>query len=815
MKLLALRMSNFRQHVATELRFDPGITGIIGPNGSGKTTILEAVAYALYGWGRTSRELMLSLNPVGRPVLRVELEFELGRHHYRVSRGRANAELYLDGQSEAIATTPTAVADRIQRAMGMSREEFFRTYFTSQKELALMSGMAPGERARFLSKVLGYEKLKQAQDMIGERRRTLGGEIAGLKHGMADLEAIQRTIAEASARAESAIATVQSVEHRNTIAQSAFAMVTPRWALAQRNREKAQVLAAEIAVQEREESSHRSNLERVDAELVTIRESRSELSELQKRIEPLADLRDELAVLDELYREEGRRKTLAESDAALREELERLRGRHTRIERAPTVEEEVTEELEKKRAELEDAQGALEARRTEWVRERQNADTKLRDLRRQEEEIRKQRESVVSLGEEGVCPTCSRTLGESLHTVVEHLDEALETLTSDTKYYLMRFDQLSEMPPDVKELDARRRTLTTETGTLERKLARVQLAVQELGGLVRDITAKERRLEQMRHEIAAITLSFDAARYDQVRKEMALLAPLEAKAARLAGLVEREPSLVEQRDGYVRAVESVQSTLGTLRMRHRQMAFAAADYERIRVDYDHFAAEARKAEIALLTAQGDLRTAREALDTAQAAGEDARRRQATLAAREAERRLHEELDRAFNDIRARLNSELRPELSELATSFLRELVDSRTAEFELDERYEVAVLEDGVAKPVLSGGEEDLAYLVLRLAVSQMIAERSGQSFSLLILDEVFGSLDETRRFNVLDLLRRLGDRFEQVILITHIETVRDGLDNVITVRYDPGTASSVIDQEQAGSEREPQYEELATAGAA
>jgi hypothetical protein len=37
----------------------------------------------------------------------------------------------------------------------------------------------------------------------------------------------------------------------------------------------------------------------------------------------------------------------------------------------------------------------------------------------------------------------------------------------------------------------------------------------------------------------------------------------------------------------------------------------------------------------------------------------------------------------------------------------------------------------------------------------------------------------------------------------------------VITVRYDPGTASSVIDQEQAGSEREPQYEELATAGAA
>jgi DNA repair protein SbcC/Rad50 len=74
-----------------------------------------------------------------------------------------------------------------------------------------------------------------------------------------------------------------------------------------------------------------------------------------------------------------------------------------------------------------------------------------------------------------------------------------------------------------------------------------------------------------------------------------------------------------------------------------------------------------------------------------------------------------------------------------------------------------------------------------------MIAERAGQSFSLLILDEVFGSLDEARRFNVVELLRGLHDRFEQVILITHIEPVREGMDRVITVRYDPETGSSVV----------------------
>jgi exonuclease SbcC len=76
-----------------------------------------------------------------------------------------------------------------------------------------------------------------------------------------------------------------------------------------------------------------------------------------------------------------------------------------------------------------------------------------------------------------------------------------------------------------------------------------------------------------------------------------------------------------------------------------------------------------------------------------------------------------------------------------------------------------------------------------------MIAERAGQQFSLLVLDEVFGSLDESRRHNVVELLRRLQDRFEQVILITHIESVREGLDQVITVRYNEETGASVVTQ--------------------
>jgi exonuclease SbcC len=203
---------------------------------------------------------------------------------------------------------------------------------------------------------------------------------------------------------------------------------------------------------------------------------------------------------------------------------------------------------------------------------------------------------------------------------------------------------------------------------------------------------------------------------------------------------------------------------------------------------------ARAAELALVVVRGEAESARLGAETARRTATELEHMRGKLEALQHRKRLHDELDRAYSDLRTELNFQLRPELSEIASGFLAELTDGRYGELELDDQYNVVVLEEGVPKPVISGGEEDLANLVLRLAISQMIADRAGQNFSLLILDEVFGSLDESRRETVLELLRRLQDRFEQVILITHIETVRDGLDRVISVRYDESTGSSVVD---------------------
>jgi exonuclease SbcC len=798
-KLHRIQLQNFRQHADSVIAFDSGLTGVIGTNGSGKTTILEAIAWALYGNSATrgTRDSIRFSRAAPRSPVRVELDFELAGHRYRIVRRLTDAELYLDGASQPIANSITGVNELLQRRLGMSRSEFFNTYFTGQKELNVMAAMGPSERAQFLSRVLGYEKLRTAQTLVRDRRRLIAAEAAGLRAGMPDAEAVARLLADSEHRLAMARQAAANADRSRREREATLAELTPRWERAQKERDRLQELLGELRVAETEEAALAREADRVARELAAVAAARTELEALATELKPLAEVAEEFQRYERLAREEGRRQTLVETERLLLDELTKLRERRARVFNAPVMEEEATIAVEAKRKELEEALGRLEARRTEWVRDRQEAETKRDALRRQYAELKTQRDRIVDLGEDGACPVCTRPLDQHFRGVLEHFDDQLETIAVDGRFYNTRLDQLEEMPEEVKQLDEARRALTAEVGALERRLAKVQAAVQELTQLTKDIGAKEQRHETVRRDLAAIPPGYDGAKHASLRREVERLVPLNDRATRLSAQIDRESQLDQDRRRVSEALGLLRDRLLSLRERHQSIAFSEGEFASLRNAYETAAAEARAADVAAASAQGDANAARLALESAERSRRELERVQAQLDGLQVDRRLHDELDRAYSDLRTDLNFQLRPELSELASAFLHDLTDARYSELELDDNYNVLVLEDGIPKPVISGGEEDLANLVLRLAISQMIAERAGQQFSLLVLDEVFGSLDESRRNNVVELLRRLQDRFEQVILITHIESVREGLDHIINVRYDEETGASVVSQSE------------------
>ena len=302
MRLLSLRLQNFRQHADTRITFERGLTGIIGPNGSGKSTLLEAIAWSLYGTpaARGTRDSIRFSRAAPRASVKVELEFELAGHRYRVLRGLTNAEVYLDGNDVPIANTITGTSELLQRRLGMTRSEFFHTYFTGQKELDVMATLGAAERARFLSRVLGYDRISGAQEVARERRRAIVAETNGLKQGMPDADAIWRGVADAEARL--AVARTRATEAASARVTSAVRLhdVAPQWVDAQAQRDRMQQLMAELRVAESEAMGFARDVERLERELEAVAIAHRELAPLRDAIVPLPSLRTELASLEQL-----------------------------------------------------------------------------------------------------------------------------------------------------------------------------------------------------------------------------------------------------------------------------------------------------------------------------------------------------------------------------------------------------------------------------------------------------------------------------------------------------------------------------------
>ncbi len=800
MRINRLRLCNFRQHEDTELVLGAGLTGIIGPNGAGKTTLLEAIAWVMYGMkaARGSRDTIRRRGAPPRCRVEVEMEFTLGAHVYRVVRGLGNAELYQDGGTTPIANSLEAVTERITRLLGMTREEFFNTYFTGQKELAVMASMSAPERAQFLSRVLGYEKIRAAQDRLKDRRTSMRARLSALQSSLPDAESLAVEETRSRERERAAALAATEAEQAARAADAVYAELRPRWEAMQRERERAAALDADVRVAESEASAAHDRAAELRRQSAAAEAARTELEALEGRLGPLPALREECAALDKA----------SAAHAAHRgavAQLEEVRGRLAELDaRLAALPEPAAVAAAKSRtndvrARLAAAALRADELRTSWVRDKQDASSKHQHLRDQYQELKDQRQRIVDAGVEGACPTCARPLGKEFENVLGVLDRQIDAVLGNGKYFRQRVAQLEVEPPELESAEGERIRVEQELNDAVSGQARLEAQAAERASLVAARPALVRREADLATLAGAEAAAYDAARHEVVRREMGALEPVALRAERLRDAAGRAADLAASVAAAERSVTEVNARLDAIRGERARIAITDEAYQVLRSEEQQADRARRGAEVALVRARSELGAAVEAVAAFVRRAEEiaARRREAEELAREVA--LHQELDRALTDLRTDLNQTLRPELSEIASGFVRDLTNGRYTELELDEDYMATLLDDGDPKAVISGGEEDIANLALRLAISQMIAERAGQPLSLLVLDEIFGSLDEERRAAVVELLRGLADRFPQVILITHIDTVRDGFDRIIRVGYDPARGAAVVRDEPPG----------------
>ena len=786
MQINRIHLRNFRQHEDTELELGAGLTGIIGPNGAGKTTILEAIAWAMYGMpaARGSRDTIRRRGAGPRERVEVELDFALGAHHYRIVRSLNGAQLYQDGDPSPVANSLGAVTDRVIRLLGMTREEFFNTYFTGQKELAVMAAMSAPERAQFLSRVLGYDRIRAAQDRLREKRSALRARLDALRASLGDPAELEAGEAKARERVAAAAAAESAAESVWREVEIRLAEARPRAERLQQLRDADLALEAELRVAEHELSAAAQRIERLEGQAAEARGAGERLAEVSRRLEALPGLRAESQALERLAEAHVRRRGLTAQLADVRTHLASVDDRITRLPSETTLE---TARLRSNelRASLTAVTLEAESARTAWVRDAQDARTKRQGLADHYQDLREQRQRLLKAGPEGNCPTCTRPLGAEYENVLGLLDRQIEEVVSNGNFYKQRIDQLQNEPAELDELDRLRLKVEQDLSDTTAELGRLEAQAQDAAPLSGERARLLVRVSELETALGEPPAPYDERHHRDLEHRIRELEPLALEAERLRVVGDRAAAIQEELALARRDRAEVEERVAALRTRRGELGYRETEHRAAREAALTAERERREAEVTLARAKGETSAAAEAVAAAERRRAEwvAREREAAGTARDLA--LHQELDRALSDLRGELNATLRPDLSDLASSFLRDLSNGRYTELELNEDYGTTLLDDGDPKAVISGGEEDIANLALRLAISQMIAERAGQPLSLLVLDEIFGSLDEDRRVAVVDLLRSLADRFPQVILITHIDSVRDGFDRVIRVGLD------------------------------
>jgi exonuclease SbcC len=821
---------------------DLDLFAIAGPTGSGKSSILDAMTYALYGYVERVGKQCSRLISQGQPRMAVTLEFAVGERHFRVTRStpsKGATRVLLERKEDGEWRQAGDGADRVREAdamicdaIGLDYDAFTRSVLLPQGRFAEFLVGDAKDRRDILTELLGLELFERLAGVAGELKRSAAAEAVAGQHLLeteyagvsAEVVSLAETAAERAAGREEALADAEAAVRR----------IADRWAgtaglmrdlsacakdaadaasiaaVSARSLEAVAKAQAEAGALVKERSKTAASASKAAKRAEATREraeaawgSAKDLGILCARAEELSGARVELASVEE--------------------ELEELREGRPALEQALTA---AVRLLATRQAAVEAAKAAMDA-----------ATVILHDA---------QHANLVAAVRAGVCPgdvcpVCgakirslpkgarARSL-ERANTAVAKAEQRLTTVgESLAEARQMKEAAEQELRDAVRDMNRLEGDLSKRRGDV---VAVESALVHAMGGrlpsdpatVLEDRVMRLEAMEAAAHASAEQAAEAKDSAADAERERDALLARLAEERGRLdaipaAALVERAgalgvgpvpdaPRLPPAKDavGLGAAAKALATMLAALADALALRAAELADGEETllseaAVAVGEVAEPARSlAELVELVADrrrlaaADAATASQEAKAARGKLENAR----ALAERIADRRVRAQRFEALSKelradrIIAFLQLEALQILAAAGSEHLSRLSDGRyRLSYEGDEFYVVDTWngEEQRSARTLSGGETFLASLALALALSEQVRSLSlaeKARLDSLFLDEGFGTLDPETLETVVEAIEQLGGDGRMVGVVTHVQELAIRLPTRIEVVKSP-----------------------------
>lgn len=213
MRPLTLRMSglrSFRSEVTIDFG-DPGLIAIVGDTGAGKSSILEALFFVLYGGCTWDHRATAPLISDGASLMQVELVFTAEGRRWRVFRSASRTASQSRHELECLDDRALRfdndgpVTAEIKRLVGLDQNAFLRTVILPQGQFQLLLQATRGERTAILKGIFRLGQLAEARDQADRSARRLRPKVENLKVERAGLlPDPEAALADARARHEQA-----------------------------------------------------------------------------------------------------------------------------------------------------------------------------------------------------------------------------------------------------------------------------------------------------------------------------------------------------------------------------------------------------------------------------------------------------------------------------------------------------------------------------------------------------------------------------------------------------------------------------------
>jgi exonuclease SbcC len=840
-----LKMRNFMPYKGDtpELSFVGIHTACIsGENGSGKSSIIDAMTWAL--WGKARARSDDELVHQGECEMEVEFDFNLGNELYRVIRkyaksktrrasGKGSFDLFIYNGASFISITAdnkTQTEQKIAGLLHMDYETFINSAFLRQGHADEFSRQTPAKRKEVLASILGLEKYDEYEARAKNRAREAEDEKLRLNLNIGEMMSELDKRCEVEAELSGASTEFKDIERQLVYSQAG---------LSQLENERQELIALESHSRQLDEALSRHEADIIIWEAV-LAQSSGKMAEYQKLIARKDDIEADFKRLqsartidDEMDNTSRRLYLLKERRGKY--EREYLQAQNELNARSKVVEDRITT-LEEKASRLPDLRRELAAAQPRYkelneiqasiANYRALAKEKLEKLARLDadieflksdvEQVQKKLNLLLAPSDGSRCPLCESNLGEErIRRVAEKLkNEQVEKEAQAATLKVARQSGAEQVNQLNRDLDVAEVVYQEKSNAILTEVARLTESIKDASASADQVKIEKEMLSEItgrlaRRDFAAglldrlaeieksvAEIDYDLSQHEAVKQELKMLEQSEERKRALDAALEHLPDELERS-------RKAQLSLEGLKIRHTKdretrdlLCSRLTSLPHLESEIATARAEQSRLSELNRNAQERLGSLKQRMAHLDDVGVKLKERQKALNAAGRRAGIYQELALAFGKkgIQAMLIETTLPEIEDEANRLLAKMSDGRmsvtfetqrdTKKGEVAETLDIKIADELGTRnyEMFSGGEAFRIDFAIRISLSRLLARRAGSPLPTLIIDEGFGTQDAEGIEKLKDAINSIQDEFRKIIVITHIEELKDAFPTRINI---------------------------------